>query len=281
MGIAIILSIYYIRICNNLPLVIQQGNLGGNCFCSVGKPNMYRIHTRSDKIIPQAICRTLQQVYVPENTAGAELILIFQIASVTPLQHKNGQPVCSSLQCMGNIKLRGRMRNLTIADIPSVDPNVEAGIDTLKIQIDFGRVLIRNILKIPQVCAAGIFVRNIRRVCRERIVDVGVLMLIVPVILPDTGHRNGCPVLRIKACFKKALSEIMDTFTIHKLPLAVQKLKTIRVFTMFHQVIHGTRRRNIIRAIGFCTLMESVNIFKVGRYHHLTCSPVELVTAPT
>ena len=227
MAISAVLNEFRICSGNKLSPIVQQGNLGGNCCAPVGKSDMHRFQIGRGEVIPQAVFRTLQQVYVTENTAGTELILVFQIASVTPLQHQHRQPVCARLQCMGDIKLTGGMGNLTVSNIRSVDPNIEAGINTFKVQIDFGSVLIRCVLKIPQVCTAWIFVRNIRRVCREWIVDVGILMLIVSVILPDTGYRNGIPAFSIKARFIKPLREIVDTVAVEEFPLTIQQLKTV------------------------------------------------------
>ena len=87
------------------------------------------------KIIIHNVFRAVQKIYVPENPAHTEFILIFQIGSVAPLQNQNCQSIFSIYQNPCHVKFTGGMRNLTVACILPIYPHIKTGIHTLKIQI--------------------------------------------------------------------------------------------------------------------------------------------------
>ena len=58
-----------------------------------------------DDIVLDPVRRPVQEINVPENTGETELILIFQITSVAPLEDQNCQQVVSLLNKLCHIKL--------------------------------------------------------------------------------------------------------------------------------------------------------------------------------
>jgi hypothetical protein len=87
----------------------------------------------SDKVIKNHGFWSSQNIDVPENSAGTKLILILQIAAVTPFQDQNSKMIRALLQVIGDIKFAGRVGDLTVAYIGSVEPQIKAGIYPLKI----------------------------------------------------------------------------------------------------------------------------------------------------
>src|SRR5699024_8878147 len=115
---------------------------------------------------------------IPEDAGSTELVLIFQVAAVTPLQDQNRQSVLAFFDSLGDVKLGGGVGDFAVAQEGAVEPDVEAGVNTLEVQVGLGGICIAFIDKIVQISTAGIFIRNIGRVCREGIADVGVLVLV-------------------------------------------------------------------------------------------------------
>jgi hypothetical protein len=91
---------------------------------------------------------------------------------------------------VGHLKLTRRVGYLAVADKLPVDPDIIAGVDALKDEVfaHVGAVLLHD--EIPDVCAGGIFERDIGRVVGEGVLHVGILMAIIAVALPDGRHRQ-------------------------------------------------------------------------------------------
>ena len=143
-----------------------------------------------DEIILNALFGTAEKIHITEDTVHAEHILIFHIAAVTPFQNQNGQMIGAVVEQTGYIELAARVGNLTVPHIIAVEPDIKAGSNALKVQKRTGRNFILMIDKITDVRTTGIVFRNIRRVCRERITDICILVMVVAVILPDARHRG-------------------------------------------------------------------------------------------
>ena len=93
------------------------------------------------------------------------------------------------LQKLRYIELTCGMGDLTVPDKLTVEPDVEAGGNTLKIQKCARGSGILLVGEVVEVSAAGVLFGNIRRISGERIADVGVLVVVVAVVLPYAGHR--------------------------------------------------------------------------------------------
>ena len=63
-------------------------------------------------------------------------------------------------------------------------------------------------------------------------------MPVVTVVLPDAWHRDAVPALRLVVFFVEKLLEVVDTFAISELPVAVEKLESVGVFPVFHKFVH-------------------------------------------
>ena len=60
-----------------------------------------------DDIVLNVLLRTRQNIHIPEDPGETELILILQVASVTPLKDEHSQEVFAILQKICYIELSG------------------------------------------------------------------------------------------------------------------------------------------------------------------------------
>ena len=118
-------------------------------------------------------------MYVAENAAGAELILILQVRAVAPFQHQYGKTVRAGVNEVGDIELSGGVGDLAVANVRAIEPHIEAGIHTLEREIRAGCLGVRCIVKIPNVGAARVVLGNMRRIERDRVAHVSVLVVVI------------------------------------------------------------------------------------------------------
>ena len=59
------------------------------------------------KIVVYSALGAFQDIYIPENTAHAELVLILQIASVAPFEDQHAEPVGAVSYEFGYVKFTG------------------------------------------------------------------------------------------------------------------------------------------------------------------------------
>ena len=59
------------------------------------------------EIVVYSTLRAFQDIYIPENTAHAELILILKIASVAPFEDQHAEPVGAVSYESGYVKFTG------------------------------------------------------------------------------------------------------------------------------------------------------------------------------
>ena len=228
---------------NSFILSVQNLDLGSSHIAVVGKPNpdgsSVLIQLHGGEVIPDAVLGAAQDVYIAEDTGGTELILVFQVAAVTPLQDHNSQGVLTFFDAFSDVELGGGVGNLAVAQVLAIQPYIEAGVHTFEVQVCLRCICILGINEIAQVCAAGILVGYIGRVCREGITDVGVLVLIIAMVLPDAGHGDGIPAGSVEALFKEQFFKIVDALAVLELPVAIQKLKAVGVLTVLYQIVHS------------------------------------------
>ena len=174
-----------------------------------------------DHIIFNVVLRAVQEIHVADDAGHPEFVLVLQITAVTPFQDQDCQKVLSLPEQAGDVKLRGMMRDLAVADVSTVQPHIEAGIHTLKIQIAAGRIRIPVPFELMQISAAGILPRHKGRIKRKRIADVRVLVLIVSPQLPAERHLFPSPAfVRREPCLEKFLLQVINTAVIPEQPLA-------------------------------------------------------------
>ena len=143
--------------------------------------------------------RTLQQVHIPENTAHAQLVLVLQVGAVAPLQHQHRQSVVPFREQLGDVELAGGMGNLAVPGEQAVHPQVEAGVHALKVQVGAQPGRPGRQSEVPAVQSAGVILRHIGRVIGDRVLHVGVVVVIVALGLPTGGHLDLPQVLFIEA----------------------------------------------------------------------------------
>ena len=131
------------------------------------------------------------------------------------------------------------MGNLAVTNKAAVDPQINAGIDALKIQI-IPAVGISN-PELGPVDAAGIIQRDMRRVIGEGVADVGVLVVVIPVHLPDRG--NGYRIELIAGFVFVMDRDFTDGIKIFEFPVAIEQNEAGRGFAeavhCFARIIAG------------------------------------------
>ena len=170
----------------------------------------------------------MQQVDITENAVHAEHILIFHVTAIAPFQHEDRQMVGAVLQKLRYIELACGMGHLTVPDKLTVEPDIEAGGNTLKIQKCARGGGIFLVGEVVEVSAAGVLFGNIRRISGERIADVGVLVVVVAVVLPHAGDRDAVKSGGIIADLIESILQVINTGVVPKFPASVQKLEAIR-----------------------------------------------------
>lgn len=172
------------------------------------------------------------------------------------------------LQKLRYIKLACGMGDLTVPDKLTVEPDIEAGGNTLKIQKCARGSGIFLVGKVIEVSAAGVFFRNIRWISGERIADVGVLVVVVAVVLPYAGHRDAVKSGGIIAYRVESILQAINAGVVPKLPTAIQKLEAVRSFTVLDQSIAAPGCRNVIGTILHGTHMQCVRVLVIVRNNH-------------
>ena len=72
-------------------------------------------------IILNMVLRADQKINIPDNTAGSELILVFQISAVTPFKNQYRNEIFSGNSKLRNVKFTGAVTYLAVAGILTVD----------------------------------------------------------------------------------------------------------------------------------------------------------------
>ena len=224
------------------------------------------------KIVLDSVFRTFQKIHVTENTAHTEFILIFKITSVAPLHHQNSQGVFTLPEQLCHIKLTGGMGNLAVTHEASIHPYIETGIHTLKVQVSLRSLWILLIEEIPDISTAGIHYRNIRRIHRERIAGIGILVAVIAVILPDPRHFHLIKSRCVIAIPEKFFLHIINVLKITELPVSGKQLKTVGCLSCLRLKIHGYRSRNIIGTVRHGILVKHVQVFEILWYDHVVKS---------
>ena len=211
---------------------IVEGDAGGNGGIIVTQADSNlcgaAVDVGGSEIVLDALLRAVQQVDITENAVHTEHILIFHVAAIAPFQYEHGQMVGTVLQKLGHIKLAGGMGYLTVSDKLTVEPDVEAGGNALKIQKCARGNGIFLVSEVVEVSAAGVLFGNIRRISGERIADVGVLVVLVTVVLPHAGDRDAVKSGGIIANLVESILQVINTGVVPKLPAAVQELEAVR-----------------------------------------------------
>ena len=180
-----------------------------------------------DGVVGYMLHRALEEVHITEDTAHAELVLILQVAAVAPLEHQHRQLVGAVLEVLGDVELAGAVGHLTVTHVPAIQPDVEAGVNTFEVQEGFGSAGVYLVVKLPDVGAAGILLGHIGWVKGEGIFNIGVLMLIIAMHLPNAGNRDLIVVVQARIGFVKAVLQIVDAAVVAEIPKSAEQLESI------------------------------------------------------
>ena len=221
-----------------------------------------------DGVVGYMLHRALEEVHITEDTAHAELVLILQVAAVAPLEHQHRQLVGAVLEVLGDVELAGAVGHLTVTHVPAVQPDVEAGVNTFEVQEGFGSAGVNPVIEFPDVGAAGILLRNVGRIERKRVLDVGVLVLIVAVHLPDAGNRDLVVVVYARVGLVEAVLQVIDAVVVAEVPHPAQQLEAIGAFPVDHQAGGAVRGGDVVGTKRHGVLMENFQVLKVLRYDH-------------
>ena len=89
-----------------------------------------------------------QEVDVPEDAAGAELVLILQVGAVAPLEYQDSKTVGAGTDVLGDVELTGGMGDLAVTDVGAVEPHVKTGVHALECQVGAGSLRNTFVLEI-------------------------------------------------------------------------------------------------------------------------------------
>ena len=216
------------------------------------------------EVIADAHARALQQIDVAEDARLAELVLILEVAAVAPLQHQHGDGVGALADIGRHVKLGHGMGDLAVTHELAVDPHIEAGIHALEAQRSAAGVA-GLVVKRAHIQSAGVVHRHIRRIIGERIADVGVLMPVIALGLPDGGHDDFIPGQLLGGELRRQLGKAVK---VGKRPDAVQGIKAIRLGAVALDRIAAAGERNKVRALRQRVHMQLVRILMVMQFPH-------------
>ena len=167
------------------------------------------------------------------------------------------------------------LRNLS--DQKAMSILIKAGIDSFKFKESPWNVLVLFKIEPMHIGAAGILLGHIRRIRREGIFEVGVLMAVISVILPDPRHRNfleaGIFSVNIKVRQVKRLLQIIDAVIAAEFPFSVQHGDAVRCLPVFIEALQVTSCRNIISPVRHCSFMKNGQIFIMLGYDQCSSPP--------
>ena len=146
----------------------------------------------ADRDVAHAAAVAEEQIDLAEDAGGAEHILILEIRPGGIFDNQHTQLVFTGAQLVGHAELGDAVRHFAVADEIAVEPDVEAGGNALKGEHGvLGGKSARTDGEAAAVEAAGIFVRQVRRVAEEGVLGVGVVRLVVAQgVLPRARHLD-------------------------------------------------------------------------------------------
>ena len=147
------------------------------------------------------------------------------------------------------------MGYLAVANIPAVEPYIETGIYTLKVQMREWCVLVLIVVEVCHICTARVVLWHIRWVKCKWIPDIGVLMIVVSVHLPYRWNRDIIKAGHIIALTVEFVLEIINAVIVAELPGSIQKLYSVRVIPCIEGCAVCFPGRNIVIPIRHGVLM--------------------------
>ena len=194
-----------------------------------------------DSVIHNVTRGARQKIDVAENTRKAQFVLVLEIGAHAPLKHQNVQLVFAVGKIIRHVELRLTVRNLRKSDETVVDVKIEAGIHPFEIKV----ILLIGFFKVEffAIMICRVLIGDVRRIVRERIVDVGILKMVVAVVLHAAGNVD----FRIHFFKIEVVFYVKNAFVILNLPLAVKVGKPAALLPVGKSVL-ARLERYVIRA---------------------------------
>ena len=273
MGVRVVAGeLLQLTACDARPIDVGEFGGGRHGLAAVEPPDLdrgpRRVDRRGGEVVEEDGGRPREQVDVAEDPADAELVLIFQVAAVAPLEYKDGQAVGARLDDLGDVELGGGVRDLAVADVLAVEPHVEAGVDAFEGEMRARGVFTGRVLELVDVRAARIVLRDERRIEREGVADVRVLVVVVALVLPRARHRHTIETARGEVALVEVVPKLVDALEVPERPLTVQQLQTIGGVTSLRT---GVERRGTRDVVGTCrerVLVQNGQVLVVPGHDH-------------
>ena len=172
------------------------------------------------------------------DTAQAEHILVFQVATVAPTVHFDCQDVLSRLHVSGDVELGIVVCSLAVTDFLSIYPKIHGAVDTVEMDKDFTPFPVVGDIEVTAVRTDRVrFVHDRisflslykRRIVAMRIGDIRINRRAVSVHFPIGRNRNFFPAGNIVIRFIEIDRTFGRLFHPIEFPVAVQQLVTRRV----------------------------------------------------
>ena len=160
------------------------------------------------------------------------------------------------------------MGHLAVANIPAVEPYIETGIYTLKVQVREWCVLVLIVVEVGHICSAWVVLWHIRWVKCKWIPDICVLVIVISVHLPYRWNRDIIKARHIIALTVEFVLKLVNAVIVAELPGSIQKLYSVRVIPCIKGCAVCLPSRNIVIPIRHSVLMQNMQIFVVTRNDH-------------
>ena len=216
---------------------------------------------------------TQEQVNLSDDTRRADFVLILQIASVAPFEHKHLDLVFARAEVFRHVDLACHMADLAIRGELPVDVKVEAGVHAFEMQAEvvfFKRFPID--VDGTHIKPARVFGGDVRRVDRERVQNIGILGFIIGLIefeLP--AHRNGEPVpLPLVEVGGQEVAQFPLRGKPSELPFSAKRRESVALLSVVRSRGFLRLIRDQVRVRLFAPLVERCKAFVVMQIVHFS-----------
>ena len=152
------------------------------CFTALYTHTKLSVGAGCYAVVLEAVFRPGKDIHITEYPREPELVLILEIGAVTPFQNSGGYAVSTRGKQACDVKLRGVVRDLGIACELTVDIQIKTAVGALK--AEYAPQSVRRVGVVPAIDPDGDIIGNERRIVGYRVVDIGILRLVIAVELP-------------------------------------------------------------------------------------------------
>ena len=222
-----------------------------------------------DGEVAHVVFGALEQVDVAEDAAHAQLVLILGIGAAGPLEHQHVDAVVAVEEVLCDVELAGGVRHAGKAHVGAVDPDEVGGVHALKVQV-IGAALALAQREVALVHGAGVVVGHKGRVVGDGVAHVGVLVGVVPIGLPDGGHRHA---LHLHLALPARL-ERRRVFKPAEVPFAREHCDAVGIQAMAHVGWLVGKVGDVAGAVFLHALVQQVGVFQISLVIHTLTSMI-------